>query len=118
MKQVIPRSHWPSGISWTVGILDRTAEELAQAHGLTFEFGSDDLGAYSLAAILTNGVGEVWLFQRTDGPCTGTEFQVDAAVPRSRALRALKRELGCTSADLIWVTSDEVAPELALAGKS
>ena len=99
MKQVPPFTTWPSGEGQTVAILGRTPAELALAYGLRFEEGCDGLGAYDLAAVEDDRLGQLWFFAHRQAPRPGTEVVVDAAADPAEGVRAARRHLRPRDAD-------------------
>jgi DNA-binding CsgD family transcriptional regulator len=103
MKQVAPHVAFPSGSSWTVGVLALEPAELQERFDLVFESGMGDLGEYRLAALETPTVGQLWLFRYEGAPFRGTEVLVDEQVPRDEALFAVWSELGIDLRGFNWI---------------
>ena len=105
MKQLSTDTRWPSGCAWTIGLLDRSPEQIQQL-GVHFDRAEDDLDTLQTAVLYDRSVGLLRLLSRDHAPIRGVEVQVDASISRDRGLSALVRQLGLDRDALSWITED------------
>ncbi|MBI2764776.1 MAG: hypothetical protein HYX53_02565 [Chloroflexi bacterium] len=105
MKQVAPYERFPTG-GWDIGILKANPEDLASRFGIEFAEDSDDFDRFALAALDGDAVGQLWLFRYLRSPGPGTEVLVDVTVSRTDALAAVKRTLGLSRKDFLWINPE------------
>lgn len=109
MNQVEP-APWPSGSSWAVCSLDRTAAELSSCFGLNFRTVVDGLGEVSQAAIWDDNAGQVLLEWREHPTIRSTMVEVDTSVSRDDALAALWRTLRLDIRSMDWINQYQKFP--------
>jgi hypothetical protein len=83
------------------------SREQLERRGLCFQEGADDLDSFIAAPLMDEQVGEIWLLQRLHAPLPGFEVLVDAAVGRTAALQAMRRQLGLTREACSWLNPAE-----------
>ncbi len=103
VKQTEPWDRWPNGDYWTVGILAATPQQLSEHLGLTFTRSEADLGAFALAVLVDDQVGQIWLVSLKASPQPGTDVRVDLGVARDEAMNALWRSTGLDIRSFTWV---------------
>lgn len=108
-------ARWPTGFPWTIGILDRTPDQLAATRGIEFSYSRDDLDDFLFASLSDSQIGDFRLFRHVGSPDQGLEVQVDTSVTQDSALNALFRVTGLDIRAFSWITPYRSYEE-ALAG--
>lgn len=111
---MVKPKYWPSGYSRTVAVLSLSPQDLEHRASICFTRAADDLDALDLAVLNDPVVGQLFLQRYLRSPESGTELLVDAAISRSDALDALKRQTGLHKEDLAWLTELESDPRASV----
>lgn len=114
VRQVQPDAMFPSGDSLALAMLRFAPKELAQRYGLSFNEDYDDLGWYTLAAIVLPDGSQAWLLRHRGNPVPGTVVYVDADADLIQATTQLKQVLALTDDDITWVAPLLDHPELTI----
>lgn len=106
---------WPSGSGEVIAVVRVRPELFARAFDLKFCEGSDNLDAYTAAAIRLRSGRTVGLLRHQGDPGEGTEVHADAADDPLVALGEFLDAFDLSAEDLVWVRPDVPADHLRLA---